>query len=224
MKQATIVVPVWNQRRDWLDEAIASALGQTVPVEVIVVDDGSDVPVEVPSPVRLVRMPWNQGIAAALNAGIAEMTTEWFCWLSSDDLLRAEKVEKQIPLGLASFHRYDKIGDNAHGFDVSPACPWADIEEQRRYLKQGCWINGSTVMLHRSVFDRVGKFDPQYRIAQDWEMWRRVGEHYLWAWHPDVLGTRRETYENLTMRTQANGPARRARDAELQRVRERTYA
>ena len=74
-------------------------------------------------------------------------------------------------------------------------------------------------MLHTSVFDRVGRFNPTFRYGQDWEMWRRIGEQYLWQWSPEVLGTRRETFDNLTARISRDGATRRQRDAENELIR-----
>src|SRR5262249_40090420 len=43
----SLIMTAWEPRRDWLDEAVDSALGQRdVQIELIVVDDGSSQPVE----------------------------------------------------------------------------------------------------------------------------------------------------------------------------------
>ena len=38
----------------------------------------------------------NGGVASALNAGIAAMTGDIFCWLSHDDRHLPEKTERQV--------------------------------------------------------------------------------------------------------------------------------
>jgi glycosyltransferase involved in cell wall biosynthesis len=87
---ASIVIPTYNQRPQYLAEAVNSALGQTVPnVEVIVVDDGSDEPPFAdrdlkPENLQIIRHETNRGIAAALNTGIRASSAPWVCWLSSD--------------------------------------------------------------------------------------------------------------------------------------------
>ena len=40
------------------------------------------------------------------------------------------------------------------------------------------YINGSTVMVRRECFDRVGPFDEQLRYSQDMEMWFRLLQHF----------------------------------------------
>lgn len=261
---ATIVIPTLNQRPQHLRAAVWSAAFQTVPVEVIVVDDGSDPPVPGdgwPPNVRVVWhadvagdprtltknpdpywhaeypgqvKPQNRGIAAALNTGIGHMRTDWFCWLSSDDLLDPRKVETQLALARATdakclFHRYQTFRDGSDDFALFSDLPtWANLDEQRRALAIGCPFNGSTVMIHRSVFDPVdgvGLFNPDFRYGQDWEFWCRAGQRYLWTGHPEILGSRREG-GNLTAEIEgAATPEARAkrarRDAEDRAIRDR---
>lgn len=122
---ASIIIPTYNQRPEFLRMAIASALTQTVPVEVLVIDNGStscpwcDTPnaerkpstgvADHPRPgacspacqgapdgVRLFWIPTNPGHPwDALNIGIRAMHTPWFTWLSSDDLFYPPKIERQ---------------------------------------------------------------------------------------------------------------------------------
>ncbi|MGJ5609143.1 glycosyltransferase family 2 protein, partial [Micrococcus luteus] len=70
------VIPTYNDSPDHLRQAVSSALNQTHPsVEVIVVDDGSAVPVSSAlirsdDRLRVIRQQ-NAGPAAARNAGLA---------------------------------------------------------------------------------------------------------------------------------------------------------
>lgn len=224
--RASIIIPTYNQKPELLKAAIASASAQSVPVEIIVVDDGSEPPVQVPPGVKLVRHERNQGISAALNSGITTMTTEWFCWLSSDDTLSPTKVDTQLTELLkvgakAGFHDYDVPVSSLRGSRLPPQ--WRNLEEQHAQLVRGCCINGSTVMVHRSVFNDVGMFDLAFKFGQDWEMWCRIGEKYLWHATSQVLGSRHEG-GNLTQLIAAEcsaSPRRKQRDDEDARIRAR---
>ena len=98
----SIVIPAYNAS-NYLAEAIDSALSQTYKnVEIIVVNDGSPddgatakVAAKYGDKIRYFEKP-NGGSASALNVGIANMTGEWFSWLSHDDLYEPKKLEKQI--------------------------------------------------------------------------------------------------------------------------------
>jgi hypothetical protein len=68
-------------------------------------------------------------------------------------------------------------------------------------LLRFCPINGSTIMMHRSLPPRIGAFDESLRCTQDYEYWirvhlARVDFHYinetltLYRWH-DGMGTQR---------------------------------
>lgn len=228
--RVSIVIPTYNQELGILRAAVQSALGQTASVEVIVVDDGSEQPVaaadltEFPDArLHIVRHANNMGISAALNTGIRAMTTPWFAWLSSDDLIDPRKVEVQLGTMEAgalkcSFHRFNTFGDpEGKTASLSPMVVWRVPDEQRALLAQACFINGSTVMIHRTVFDEVGLFDTTYRYAGDWEFWNRVAQKHLWHPIPQVLGSRRE-YENLTAKIERNPELARVMSEEQERI------
>ncbi len=242
--QATIVIPTYNQRIEYLHAAIYSALCQTVSVEVIVVDDGSDVPVNLDSlkaahpNLLLVRHEENRGIAAALNTGIDHMNTQWFCWLSSDDLLDPRKVNIQLQAtagagALASFHDYSVIEQGAARFPKYAVGPtFNSRREQAQALTTSCCINGSTVMIHVSALERVVMkthlpngprpmwFDENLRYSQDWELWLRLHQAGI-KWHhvAATLGTRREG-GNLTERIEADPEKKARRDQEDEGIRQ----
>ncbi len=227
---ASIIIPAYNQEIKALRAAVFSASYQTVPVEVVVVDDGSEprIPNERwPENVRLIHHDKNMGIADALNTGIAAMRTDWFCWLSSDDLLDPRKVETQLAYlkdcgGLLSFHRYQVFQDGSEGMALySQLASWKDINEQMSILSQGCAINGSTVMVHKSIFKQVGTFDPNYRYSQDWEFFCRAGNKHLWYGIEEILGSRRERPANLTNQIAADPAKRARRDVEDNAIRGR---
>ena len=221
---ASVVIPTYNQRPEYLEDAIECARQQTVPVEVIVVDDGSTDAIAAYGDVRVIRHTRNMGIAHALNTGIAAMTTPWFCWVSSDDTIDHDKVRNQMARtvaseSLCSFHKYSILRDGRiSGESYVPM--WGSLDMQRVMLSQVCNINGSTTMIHRSVFEAVGTFDTSLQYGQDWEFWNRVATRYLWHPIPVCLGMRREG-GNLTERIEADPGMKRARDAENALIRER---
>jgi glycosyltransferase involved in cell wall biosynthesis len=225
---ASIVIPTYNTPSRFLHAAVHSALEQTLPVEVIVVDDGSrDVDV-VPGVneglVKLVRHPTNKGVAEALNSGFREATTDWICWLSADDLIAPTKIQRQLQAALvtgskAVCHGYSVLDDANGAWQMPRPAPWYSIEDQQAALVRGCCINGSTTMIHRSVFNEVGLYDSSYRYSQDWEMWLRIGSRYLWHYLPDNLGTRRESLGNLTARIRGDDEKSKVRNAEDAKIR-----
>lgn len=235
--RATIIIPAYNEPPELLRAAVQSALAQTVPVEIIVVDNGStgcpwcgmpwwssETP-ECTNPacpgvpthphLKVIRLPENSGSPwPAVNAGIRTMSTDYAALLSADDMFYPKKVERQMRSmratgALASFHGYDVKTPDGQS-TIVPVMVWRTMEEQQRILAHGCLINMLTVMLHRSVIERVGLFDESITIASDWEFWNRVGREFFW--HPmlDVLATRRERADNCSAKYAAD-PAKRER-------------
>ena len=75
----SIIIPTYN-RPKLLPRAVNSALAQTIDsFEVIVVDDGSEEPVDLPEHplLRIVRLPENKGISTARNVGAKAARGHW---------------------------------------------------------------------------------------------------------------------------------------------------
>jgi glycosyltransferase involved in cell wall biosynthesis len=87
----SVVITTYN-RLSLLQRAIDSALNQTIPCEVVVVDDASTDGTEaymqsLGSHVVYHRQESNQGHAATVNAGVQRATGDWIKFLDDDDYL-----------------------------------------------------------------------------------------------------------------------------------------
>jgi glycosyltransferase involved in cell wall biosynthesis len=98
----SVIIPTRN-RPSLLREAIASVLGQTRPVEqIIVVDDASDAPDWLPDiqglapSIEIVRQPRHGGVSAARNAGLDRARGKYLVFLDDDDLLEPHMVERGV--------------------------------------------------------------------------------------------------------------------------------
>lgn len=95
------VIPTYNDSPDHLRQAVSSALNQTHPsVEVIVVDDGSAVPVSSAlirsdDRLRVIRQQ-NAGPAAARNAGLAAAGGHVIVFLDGDDWVDAMHATESV--------------------------------------------------------------------------------------------------------------------------------
>ncbi len=101
---ASIVMPLRVQRDDWLEQSVRSALEQTAPTEVIVVTAHETPPSNLAvldrladggGLLRVVVRP-RRGFAVALNTGIAEVRTERFGILHSDDWLDRRTIAASL--------------------------------------------------------------------------------------------------------------------------------
>ena len=182
--RVSVVIPNYNYAR-FVDAAVESALGQTLPpLEVIVVDNGStDNSLEVlkkfGEKIRVIAQE-NRGQAGSRNRGMVEARGEFVAFLDADDLWRANKLEKQMKLFSDS-----EVGlvccalEKVHA-DLTPI---SVIEPKKRgwvlpdfALGVGAVVLGgeSTAVMRKSILDKVGIFDSRLSIATGWDMWRRI--------------------------------------------------
>lgn len=186
--RVSVVIPTYNYAQ-YVGLAVKSVLDQSYPdIEIIVVDDGST------DKTREVLIPYvpkihyyykdNGGTASALNYGITRTTGKYVCWLSSDDIFLAGKVAKQVSLmeketalgfSYTSFIVIDGAGNKQYEVH-SPF--YQDQREMITKLMEGCFINGSSVIMRKSVLDQVGLFDESMATVHDYELWFRLLRSY----------------------------------------------
>lgn len=181
----SVIIPTYN--RDYIVEvAIRSVLEQSYPnLELILVDDGSKdkTPHLVTKyPLKYVRLPKNFGPSFARNRGIVHAKGELIAFLDSDDYFLPSKIEKQVKF-LQENPQYDLVQTEEIWYKgerrVFPKKIHAKAEGYflERAVKL-CVVSISTVLLKRSVFERVGLFDENFPICEDYEFWLRVALHY----------------------------------------------
>jgi glycosyltransferase involved in cell wall biosynthesis len=90
----SVVIPCRNDPR--LERALASVAHQSyAPVEVVVVDDASDLPI-LADQGRVIRRDHRVGPAAARNAGVQVAHGEWVAFLDADDWWLPSKLARQM--------------------------------------------------------------------------------------------------------------------------------
>jgi len=178
----SVIIPTFN-RVEYLPDALDSVYSQTHPVtEVIVVDDGStDHTVEKLSPsypsVQFLRQE-NQGVSSARNLGIAKASHPWIALLDSDDRWTPQKLEQQITHlsqnpSLRAVHTGEKWIRDGKEINIPASLDKSKEGLWERSLEK-CIICPSSVLLHQSVFEKTGTFDPSLAICEDYDFWLRL--------------------------------------------------
>lgn len=201
--QVSVIIPVYNGER-YLAGAIRSVLGQTSPAtEIIIVDDGStDGSGEIvrgfgPS-VRYLRQT-NQGPATARNTGVNSAQCEMLAFLDSDDLWLPHKLAKQVEL----------LQQQGDGYVVCRFHPMLEsgitwpVGLNRAYYESdpACFIP-SGLLLTRATWEKVGPFDPSYRVSDDSEWFFRARKGKIpESLVPEVLVYKRIHEHNISHRT-----------------------
>ena len=199
MSSVSVVIPSFN-RVETLQRALASVLSQTrIADEVIVVDDGStDSTAEMiinnfPDVVYLYQT--NRGVSAARNLGITHASSDWIALLDSDDEWLPEKLQRQFAL----LENYPELSNElkvCHTEEI-----WVRngkrVNQMKKHEKAGGWIyqrclpicamSPSSIVIHRSVFEKVGLFDEGLPACEDYDLWLKICSRYPVAYIEEPL-------------------------------------
>lgn len=184
--ELAIVIPT-HDRPALLRRAVSSALSQDVPVEVIVVDDGSPEPVVLPPDPRLrvLRHDRSQGGSAARNLGARQAEAPWVMWLDDDDELLPHAARtsldairtSDLPPPVAALSGIDVIDDAGRVLErrlppsALPRGSWfwleGDVAGRSYHTKQ-------TLVVDRGLIVELGGFDPAFRSRVHSELFLRL--------------------------------------------------
>jgi len=186
----TVIIPAYNAAA-FIKRSIDSVLTQRHSAqEIIVVDDGStdgtgEIVKKYGQRVRYMYQE-NRGVSAARNRGIREASGEWIAFLDADDEWLPEKIHAQIELfrqfshlkwGYANYLT-NYSGKQWHKRSALPAPKQHYMEDYLDAYCKGFHAWTGTVMIHRSVFDTVGLFEPGMKRAQDNDLWFRIAYQF----------------------------------------------
>lgn len=191
--KVSVIMPVYNGAA-YLAEAIDSVLCQTYPnIEILVINDGScddgateRLALSYGDKIRYFSKE-NGGVSSALNRGIAEMTGDYFSWLSHDDAYEPDKIEKQVRMlvekenektvCLCGSYFIDKHSQVISSRKALAPCDDGDTlppEKALLYMLNNGAYNGCALLIPKVVFDVCGNFREDLRYSQDALMWTKI--------------------------------------------------
>jgi O104-antigen biosynthesis beta-1,3-galactosyltransferase len=184
----SVLMPVYEKEApDCLRQSLASLAAQSSPAdEVVLVEDG---PLGEPLkaaiegfrevlPIVSLRLPRQQGLSAALRAGLRVCRGELVSRMDSDDISVPWRFERQIAF-LETHAPVDVVGGAIAEFDEDPALPHslrvlpAGGEALRRYARFRTPMNHVTVMARRSALEAAGGYEDS-RFFEDYHLWARM--------------------------------------------------
>jgi len=186
--KVSVVIPVFNSER-FLRESIESVFNQTWKnFEIIAIDDGStDKSLEIlqqfSDKITVLSQP-NQGLAAALNAGIKKIHGKWFKWFSPDDVLYPNAIEtlvneaKKLPENTIVYSNWDLIDEQNKRLRSFSESNYNDLGvfDFNVRLLDGQQINVNTTLVPSILFKRGCQFrqldDP---VAIDYDFFLNAG-------------------------------------------------
>jgi glycosyltransferase involved in cell wall biosynthesis len=190
-EQITIAVTVYS-RREFVCDAIRSALNQTIPVQVIVVEDsGPDAALrdfvtrQFGDRIRYFRNPKNRGLFDNWNACMEYCQTPWLSILHDDDLLRPNFVASIIELANKASPRalyFGRAANLAEEGIVYPAPPvawpqsWRELDVME--FADECSVLFPGQLFRIADARAVGGFRTGSYFTGDWDMWFRLTLRY----------------------------------------------
>lgn len=220
MASVSVVIPTFN-RAQKVVRAISSVLSQTfADVEIIVVDDGSTDGTkkevgQFDDLVTYVAHSSNLGVSAARNTGIKGSGAPLIAFLDSDDHWFPEKLAVQVNF----------FNDHPEAVACQTEELWIRngrrVNPMKKHLKHSgdifepslklCLVSPSAVMLKRSLLDKVGLFDEDLPVCEDYDLWLRISCRYpihlikealvvKEGGHPDQLSARHKGMDRFRIK------------------------
>ena len=191
--KVSVLMANYNGER-FLASAIVSILEQSYKdFELIVVDDGSKDSspailrtfMSKDSRVKGFYFSRNQGLARALNYGLAQVQGEYIARMDSDDLCHRDRLAKQVTyldkhpgiymLG-CGYQNIDEHGARVRAWDVPLFCGRVFLE---RCIKRGVYpILHPSFMVRRFCLEELEGYREIFRIGEDLDLYARMRDRY----------------------------------------------
>lgn len=205
--KVSLIIPVYNGAK-YVEKALESAFAQTYDnLEIIVVNDGSkdntdEIMQKYKDKVKYLKKE-NGGVSTALNLAIDNMTGDYFSWLSHDDEYFPTKIEEDVKaiqgekkaLIISDYCAIDENDEFIENIEMNHDV----IEKNSLYALTEMNLNGITLLIPKKAFDECGKFDPNLRCTQDYELWfKMLKKGYKFKHLKKILAKSRQHREQTT--------------------------
>ncbi|HHX8576194.1 glycosyltransferase [Vibrio sp. Vb2354] len=191
MKKISVLMSLYDKESaEFLNLCLGSLVDQTRQAdEVVIVFDG---PINnsleslvdffsVTLPIVKVKLANNQGLAAALNAGLEKCTGDLVARMDTDDICLNERLEKQEKYLLE--HDLDIVGTAASVIDFQGNFTGVRVNPcEHEEIIQSLWCNPfihPSVMFKKASLISIGGYDDSLRRRQDYELWFRAAKNGL---------------------------------------------
>lgn len=185
----SVIIPTYN-RAGTLMRSIRSVMEQSYSEwELIIVDDGStDNTKDIVKPVleqdvriRYICCPENKGQASARNTGIQAAQGEYVAFQDSDDCWLPDKLQLQMSM-MEAHPEYGLVyGQMVYNENEVLSIPFPPLNAGewifKECLKQNL-ISTQTMLVRRTIFDKIGLFDTNMSALEDYELALRITKNY----------------------------------------------
>jgi glycosyltransferase involved in cell wall biosynthesis len=197
-RRVSVIVPSYK-RVDSVSVTVESVLVQTEKeIQTIIVNDWPEDRKRLESKVgamdpriKLIHNKSNLGAPASRNRGIEESSGDYVALLDDDDIWEPTKLEKQLRI-MESNPKVGFVGCGYHdewlGMDRFPELR-GRIDEQ--LLMSFSNIETSTILIRRSVLEKVGPIDTSLPSEQNHDFFYEISKVCEFDYIPEVLVTKK---------------------------------
>lgn len=133
---------------------------------------------------KLICVKSNTGVPTNANRAVKSANGEWIKLIAGDDYLETRGIENFINQcsktdlivecqykGFSVDNKGDKIYNSIAPTFYRIQKYYKSANEQYKDLLYDCFIDAPSIVIHKSVFDKVGYFDESYRLMEDYPFW-----------------------------------------------------
>ena len=183
----SVVMPVHNGGK-YIRDAVESVFAQEVPLELLVIDDGSVDDTEKVldaykgrEDFRYLKNKKNIGAAGSRNKGVRHAKGKYVAFLDADDWWEKGKLKKQVKALEKTGYVLCSTGRELVNPDGTSTGKYIPVKEKityRELLKHNS-INCSSVLVRRSV---IGRFPMEHDDShEDYITWLKILQKYRWG-------------------------------------------
>lgn len=197
----SVILPIYNPDKDWLDTAINSVLNQSYEnYEVILVNDGSEKELdEYLSPEILKKnsvrafSQENQGFTGATNTAMKKAEGKYIAPIGQDDIWAKSKIETQVEslngekICLTPAEHIDEKG---HTTQVSGRYKDSEADIKQKLI-QGNFIRYESALISSDILEAEGYLNENFSISSDYELWMRLLPKYEYVYLNEPLVKKR---------------------------------
>lgn len=209
-KSICYLICVFNDQQG-LEKTLNSVFLDDPLADVLIVDDGSIPAIMLPEApkgfeVTLLLLKQNIGLIGALNEGlnhILEHEYPYIARLDAGDTVNKGRLQTQFSY-MEAHPNTGLVGTQLKAFETKTDRtlfhinnPIGAVKTSHTLKMKNC-IAHPSVMIRSEAFKKVGFYDPDFKHAEDYEMWRRIDNHYSVDNVPDILVNKEITPSQIT--------------------------
>ena len=198
-RRLAVLMTAYNAEKT-IGKAIESLKRDTEPFDLLIVDDCSRLPVaEVIGAgdpgIEIIRPPRNLGVAGAKNFGLRHLLAGNYAFVAmmdADDICIPGRLAKQAAFLsqnpdvalVGTWARYIDENTRQVVYHFRPPCNAAEIRDA--LFLNNCIVH-PTWMVRTDALRSSGLYSSEYPAAEDYELLRRMSEHFRFANLPEFL-------------------------------------